>query len=244
MDLGLLVRERPLETAASDDVDKTEHLGDQAYVEDGSGDLQGQSLAYEHISDEAWERILQRRRGERKERMNRFLEESVKAGNSYKDLRKVGVSEVVLDGFFEDKGKVAGLEQKADKVEVRIGDVAREVGTTLKRIGKGMTKVFYYAPCVYPGTLLAIPTIIRKGYESGTGYDHAEGELADDTYSATSFCISGCIVSVVSTALLMNHWSIYGAGAVCMIAGSNALFGTYELIRHGVRKAREKRKKY
>jgi len=28
MDGGLLVRERPLETAASDDVDKTEQLGD------------------------------------------------------------------------------------------------------------------------------------------------------------------------------------------------------------------------
>ena len=132
------------------------------------------------------------------------------------------------------------LEEKAQGVEVTAGEYVRETIGTVGKIINGTAKVIgkglYHTGYIVAGALM-IPTIIRKGHDS------EEREFLQNLA-----LIVGLPGSAAGYLFMLSggaYPSLYNpelAGKIFLAQlATNALSGAYEIVRHSVRKVKERK---
>jgi serine/threonine protein kinase len=132
------------------------------------------------------------------------------------------------------------LEQKADRVEVTKGEIARESLSTIGKIAKGTAKAIgigmYGLAHIVSGPLI-LPTMIRKVVD--TDLTDMEGNLS---VGSTIFG-AGVTFAGYSVALGTLEYSLIGKVFLAQLA-TNALSGAYEVVRHAKNKVKARKQEF
>ena len=132
------------------------------------------------------------------------------------------------------KKKVEGVS-----LEVGVGEYIGETARTIGKVAKGVAKVIgkgaYYTGYIAAGALM-LPTYIRKTANSEKDFNIGLNGIS---------AVLGAFGSVVGYAVMLTEGGGYNpelAGKIFLAQlATNALSGAYEIVRHSVRKVKERK---